>query len=124
YILKDSPLSRIDAIIIASGSEVHLALQIRDFLMKEAKGIRIISMPSLELFEKQSKEYKDELLIKGVKTIVLEFSNDTKWLNYIYNDKYLLNVRDFSVSGNRDEVQSYFGLDINSLNKKIIELIK
>ncbi|MCB2657606.1 transketolase, partial [Listeria monocytogenes] len=59
YILADSPLDQLDIILLASGSEVHLMTAVRDNLSKKGFGARVGSMPSFDLFDKQSSEYKE-----------------------------------------------------------------
>ena len=61
YILKDSRNGNPELIIIATGSEVGIALEAADILEKEGRKIRVVSMPSMELFEMQSEEYKNKI---------------------------------------------------------------
>lgn len=122
YIVKEP--FRISAIILASGSEVSTAIDISDELLNKGYGIRVISVPSLELFDMQDEEYKKELIPLGSKVIVIEASNDKSWYEYIYNKKYLLNIKDFGTSGKKVDVLKHFEFDFDSLIKKIEQLIK
>ena len=123
YIVKKER-TRLSGIIMASGSEVHKAIEISNALERKAIYVRVVSVPSLELFEKQGKEYMNEILPDGVKTIVLEASNDTKWSPYVYNNKYILNVNEFGKSANKKEINEYFEFDIKSLTEKVEKLLK
>lgn len=121
YIFKKEQ-NRLDAIIISTGTDLHVVKNIYYELQNEGYDIRVISMPSIEVFEMQSIEYKNEVLPK-VKTIVIEASNDTKWLKYTSFD-YLININKFGKSGNKDDVLKYFGFDYESIKGKVKELLK
>lgn len=123
YIIKKER-NRLSGIIMASGSEVHKAIEIAEYLERKAIYVRVISVPSIELFNNQSFEYKKELLPDGVKTIVIEASNDTSWNKYVYSDKYVLNIRTFGRSANKKEIDEYFEFDIKSLIEKVEKLLK
>lgn len=79
-------------------------------------------MPSLEVFESQPEEYKNMVLPKA-KTIVIEASNDTKWLEYT-SKKYLININKFGKSGKKDDVLKYFEFDFESILERVKELLK
>ena len=77
YILKDSRNGNPELIIIATGSEVGIALEAADILEKEGRKIRVVSMPSMELFEMQSEEYKNKILPDSIrKRISVEALSD------------------------------------------------
>jgi transketolase len=86
-------------IIIATGSEVQIANLIKKELIKKGIDIRVVSMPCVENFLAQPKEYQDELLPIGIKKIVIEPSSDSIWHRFVYNDKYLININTFGASG-------------------------
>ena len=84
YILKDSRNGNPELIIIATGSEVGIALEAADILEKEGRKIRVVSMPSMELFEMQSEEYKNKILPDSIrKRISVEALSDFGWYKYI-----------------------------------------
>ncbi len=123
YIIKEE-LSRLQGIIIASGTEVHTAIKISENLDRKGIYTRVISVPSLELFIQQSDEYKESLLPVGYKSIVIEASNDSKWNEFVYKKKYLLNLSSFGESGKGIDVLKKFELDSDSLMQKIEQLLK
>lgn len=123
YIIKKET-GRLSGIIIATGSEVETALEISNNLEIHGIMTRVISMPSIEVFNKQDEEYKESLLPKGAKTIVIEASNDNIWNEFIYNKKYLLNINKFGISGNTEEILNYFDYNIENLLKKVENLLK
>lgn len=123
YIIKKE-MGRLAGIIIATGSEVEIAIKISDSL--EMKGImtRVISMPSIEVFNKEKIEYKEGLIPKGAKTIVIEASNDPIWNEFVYNKNYILNINNFGISATKEEVIDYFGFNFETLLEKTEKLLK
>jgi transketolase len=77
--------NKAEAILLASGSEVDLAVQVKNELEKLGKDIRVVSMPSHYLFEKQTLKYKKEVLPKSVKTIAIEMGSSFSWYRYTQN---------------------------------------
>ena len=107
--------NRLDLILIASGSEVTLAMKIKQELLKNFIEARIVSMPNINDFFKQSKEYQNQVLPKGYKRMVLEFSNDPTVYRLVKNDEDVINVNTFGKSGTQEEILSEFELDISSI---------
>lgn len=123
YIVKRE-MGRISGIIISTGSEVETAIEISDGLTRKGIMTRVISMPSMEVFKKQSEEYQTEILPQGVKIIVLEASNDCSWNEFVYNNRYLLTLNTFGISGSRKEILEYMGFDTATLIEKCEKLLK
>lgn len=123
YIIKE-PKKRMDAIIIATGTEVELAIKISKELEHENIFIRVVSMPSMELYEKTDKKYKNEILPMGYKTFVIEYGTSSSWYKYVHNEKYLININTFGKSGSKNEILEYFKLDYESVLNRIKNLIK
>lgn len=123
YVVKEE-VGRLSSIIMATGTEVNTALMISDELRKKGISVRVISVPSLELFEKQSEEYKAELLPIGSKVIVIEASNDKIWKEFVYNKKYILNIKEFGTCGKRNDVLQKYDFDFESLLERVETLIK
>lgn len=111
--------TRLDLILIASGSEVTLAMKIKQELLKNFIEARIVSMPNINAFFKQSKEYQNQVLPRGYKRMVLEFSNDPNVYRLVKNDEDVINVNCFGKSGTTEEVLSAFELDMASIIIKI-----
>jgi len=105
----------LDLIIIATGSEVPLALRVKEELLKNYIEARVVSMPSVELFLKQDENYQKQILPEGYRRIVIEFSNDPIFYQFVDNKNDLINIDHFGKSGNRDELAQDFGLDITSI---------
>ncbi len=123
YIIKES-IGRMSGIIISSGSEVETALWISNELDKRGLYTRVISFPSLELYESTKEEYKKELFPVGVRVIAIEASNDKVWNEFVYNKKYILNINEYGKSGSEEEILKYLNFDEYSLLEKTEKLLK
>lgn len=123
YIIKD--YDEFDGIIIATGTDVHTALSISDSLAKENKiYLRVVSMPSKELFEMQSDEYREQIIPKGYKKFVIESGSSYGWEGYVYNKKYLCTIDQFGISGPKEDVLRSCNFDFDSLREKILKVMK
>ena len=111
--------NRLDVILIASGSEVTLAMKIKHELLKNFIEARIVSMPNINAFYKQSQEYQNQVLPKGYKRMVIEFSNDPSLYRLVKNDDDIINIRSYGKSGTEEELLQEFELDIPSIIIKI-----
>ena len=123
YIIKKE-VGRLSGVLISTGEDVHTAIEISDELSKKNINLRVVSMPSVEVFNEQPKEYREELMPIGSKIIVLEASNDKTWNEFVYNSKYILNINKFGVSGKKADVLKYLGFDKETLLMKIENLLK
>lgn len=110
---------RLDGIIIATGSEVSTALKISEELFTQGIDLRIVSMPSMELFLKQNPVYEEKLLPKDVKRITLEAGSTMMWHRFASDSKCTLGIDTFGVSGKKDDVLKFVGFDYNTLLMKI-----
>lgn len=117
YIVKDFEI--IDGIIISTGSELDLALEASKRLEEFGKKLRIVSMPSNKLFEEQSDKYKNEVLPKNVKKIVIEFASSYSWYKYCNNESLMFNVNSFGKSASPDEIIKEYKLDIENIVEEI-----
>lgn len=111
--------SRLDVILIASGSEVTLAMKIKQELLKNFIEARIVSMPNINEFFKQSAEYQNQVLPKGYKRMVIELSNDPTLYKLVKSDEDIINIREFGKSGTKEELIDEFELDLSSIIIKI-----
>lgn len=110
YIIEDSKKDVPDAIIIASGSEVQLGIEAKVKLETEGIDVRVVSMPSMELFEKQSEEYKEKVLPRIVRArVAVEAGSATSWGKYIGLDGAYICMTTFGASGKAEEVFEEFG---------------
>ena len=111
--------TRLDLVIIATGSEVELAVNIKEELLKNYIEARVVSMPNMNLFLKQDKDYQEQVLPTGYRRMVIELSNDANWYRFISSDEDLVNIPTFGKSGSEKEVLNFFELDMTDLVIKI-----
>ena len=111
--------SRLDVILIASGSEVTLAMKLKQELLKSFIEARIVSMPNIDAFFRQSKEYQNQVLPRGYKRMVIEFSNDPNVYRLVKTPDDIININRFGKSGTEEELLTEFELDIPSIVIKI-----
>ena len=131
YILSDSKLnSKIDLIIIATGSEVHLALDVQKRMEEERVAVRVISMPSINIFLKQSIEYQKCLLPESIPKLVIEAGRSLGWTSY-FNNGQLNNFQEnisvdrYGASAPGEIIMKEYGVNVeNVCNKAKSFLIK
>ncbi|MBE6140012.1 MAG: transketolase [Firmicutes bacterium] len=110
----------LDGIIIASGSEVSKALQIAQELFTEGKDLRVVSMPSMELFLKQNPLYESQLLPKEVPTFVIEASASLIWNRFATKPEYIFGINKFGQSGKKIELERYYKYETQTIKEKIL----
>lgn len=113
-------INKLDGILLASGSEVSLAMETKDLLYKEGIDVRVVSMPSMFLFDKQDKKYQNEILPEGIKTLAIEMASPMPWYKYTKN---VYGVETFGLSAAGDVVVNEFGFtkeNISEVFKKIV----
>lgn len=122
YILKYEQ-RHLDGILISAGEEVHYALAVANRLFTKGIDLRVVSMPNIQRFLKQSPEYIDEVLPVEKRKIVIEMASSYNWNKIIFNDKYIISQDDFGASGKKEDVLKKYGFDIDSLEEKIEKLL-
>ncbi len=116
---------KIDAIIIATGSEVELALQAKESLAEEGIDVRVVSMPSFDRFEAQNEEYKQSVLPKEVtKRLSVEMSTTFGWGKYVGLDGISLGIDSYGASAPADVIIENYGFTVENVKSKIYELLK
>ncbi|MDY2927687.1 transketolase-like TK C-terminal-containing protein, partial [Anaerococcus sp.] len=119
YIIKDS--ENPDLVLIATGSEVALALDTAKALEEEGKKTRGVSMPSMELFRAQDDSYKEEILPKGVKKVSIEMGTTFGWAEWTGACGLNIGIDRFGISGKGDLVQEELGFSVEAIKEKINE---
>ncbi|MCG2755663.1 MAG: transketolase [Desulfobacteraceae bacterium] len=124
YILSDSE-GKPDIILIASGSEVHITLTAAGILADQGVSVRVVNMPSWELFEKMPQEYKDKILLPDVeKRIAVEAGIPMGWERYVGSGGAIIGITGFGVSAPGGLVMEKFGFTSENIVEKAIELLK
>jgi transketolase len=123
YILKEGE-GKIQLILIATRSELFLALEAGEILKNEGISARVVSMPSWELFEKQPDEYKKSIFPKEItKRLSVEALSPFGWDKYVGNEGKILGINRFGESGPGEEVMKLFGFTIENIVAKAKKLM-
>lgn len=124
YVIAESEKAVPDAIIIASGSEVSLAVNAKEELKKSGIDVRVVSMPSMELFDKQSAEYKESVLPNAVrKRVAVEALSDFGWYKYVGLDGKVIAMEGFGASGPASTLFEHFGFTVDNVVKTVKEVV-
>ena len=125
YVVADSSKETPDAIIIASGSEVSLSIEAKEALAKEGIDVRVVSMPCMDIFEKQPLEYKEKVLPKAVRArVAVEALSEFGWGKYVGLDGKTVCLDRFGASAPADVLFKEFGFTVENVVKTVKEVIK
>lgn len=124
YVLAETN-SQPDLILIATGSEVSLAVGAKAELEKDNVSVRVVAMPSIELFQRTSEDYKQSVLPEGVtKRIAIEAGISLGWERFAGPKGKVLSIDTFGASGPGGEVLEYFGFSVSNVVSKAKELLQ
>jgi transketolase len=116
YVLADTPAGNPDVIIIASGSEVSLAVEAHESLLADGIRSRVVSMPSWEIFEQQSQAYRDSVLPPTVKArVAVEQASIIGWERYVGGSGHVIGMKTFGASAPLKELQRKYGFEPNQV---------
>lgn len=111
YVVAKETKAVPDAIVIASGSEVQLGIEAKKILAEEGVDIRVVSMPSMDVFEQQSQEYKEEILPKNVRArVAVEALSGFGWDKYTGLDGEIISMKSFGASAPGNLLFEHFGI--------------
>jgi transketolase len=112
YVLADPPGGNPEVILIASGSELSLTVEAHGKLLSEGIRSRVVSMPSWDIFEHQTQEYRDSVLLPGVKArVAVEQASTFGWERYVGTSGYVIGMKTFGASAPLKELQKKFGFE-------------
>jgi len=124
YVLGDPPSGRPEIVLIATGSEVALAVRAHEKLLADGIRSRVVSMPSWDLFEEQTREYRDSVLPPDVELrIAIEQASTFGWERYVGSKGRVLGMRTFGASAPLKELQRKFGFEPDRVAEVARELI-
>ncbi|MEU9972170.1 transketolase [Streptomyces sp. NPDC051014] len=110
YVLRESSTETPEVIVVATGSEVHLAVEARDLLEAEGIGTRVVSMPSVEWFEEQPREYRESVLPPSVKArVAVEAGIGLTWYRYVGDAGRIVSLEHFGASADAKTLFAEFG---------------
>jgi transketolase len=125
YVLADSPTSvQPDIILIATGSEVHLALDARDRLASEGVQARVVSMPSTNIFSMQLDRYRDKVLPPGVPLLAIEAGASLGWKPFVGPQITVIGVDTFGASAPGNVVMQQYGFTVENICKQTRTLLQ
>ena len=124
YILADAPGGNPEVILIATGSEVSLAVEAHESLLAEGIRSRVVSMPSWDIFEEQSQEYRDSVLPPKVTArVAIEQASTFGWERYTGVSGQIIGMKTFGASAPLKELQKHFGFEpdrVAAVAKKVL----
>jgi transketolase len=119
YVLSEAAGGKPQAVIIATGSEVALAMDAQKALAGEGINVRVVSMPSTNVFDKQDQAYRDSVLPKGVKRIAVEAGVTSGWYKYVGLDGAVVGIDTFGESAPAPELFKHFGFTVDNVVKTV-----
>ena len=124
YVLRPSPLERTDLLLLASGSEVHLALEAQRMLAEERIGAQVVSMPSWELFERQSRFYQLSVLPPTVpRRLAIEAGSPMGWTRYVGDRGAVMGLDHFGASAPASVLGREFGFTAEAVVERAKRLL-
>jgi transketolase len=125
YVLSPSPTGQLEAIIIATGSEVSVAIEAQDLLAAEGIGVSVVSMPCWELFEKQSRQYRDEVLPPAVTArLAIEAGISFGWSRYVGEKGEVIALDRFGASAPYQLLMEKFGFTAANASAKVRQMVR
>ncbi len=124
YVLSDSQ-GEMQAILLATGSEVSLAMEAQKVLAESGIGVRVVSMPSWELFERQAIEYKQSVIPSSIKArVAIEMAIPLGWERYVGDHGEIIGIHQFGASGPGERVMQEYGFSVDNVVEKVKKLLK
>ncbi len=123
YVLADSELQPAQIALIATGSEVHLALAAQQQLLQQGIGARLVSMPSWELFDSQSVEYRRQVLPSNVRKLAIEAGVSLAWCKYVGEGGDVIGLDRFGASAPGEVVMERLGFNVENVVNRVRSLL-
>lgn len=124
YVLADSAKKVPDVILITSGSEVQYCMNAKKLLAAKGVDARVVSMPCMELFEKQNAEYKESVIPSAVRArVCVEAGATTPWYKYAGIDGKVIGIDTFGASAPAKTLFEYFGFTAENVAETALELL-
>ncbi|MFD1678129.1 transketolase [Alicyclobacillus fodiniaquatilis] len=125
YVLAEAKQGAPQAVVIATGSEVHLALAAQQVLADEGIHVRVVSMPSWELFEMQPESYKNRVIPKVLKArLAVEMGRSLGWERYVGEHGDVMGIDEFGISGQAQMVTAHYGFTTDHIVQRLKALMK
>ena len=123
YILSEASDGKPQAIIIATGSEIGLAMSAQQALAESGINVRVVSMPCTSLFDRQDQAYKDSVLLNGVKRVAVEAGTADFWCKYVGLEGAVVGMTTFGESAPAGDLFNHFGFTVDNVVKTVKNVI-
>ncbi len=123
YILSEASDGKPQAIIIATGSEIGLAMSAQQALDESGINVRVVSMPCTNLFDRQDQAYKDSVLLNGVKRVAVEAGTADFWYKYVGLEGAVVGMTTFGESAPAGDLFNHFGFTVDNVVKTVKNVI-
>jgi len=123
YILSEASDGKPQAIIIATGSEIGLAMSAQQVLAESGISVRVVSMPCTSLFDRQDQAYKDSVLLNGVKRVAVEAGTADFWYKYVGLEGAVVGMTTFGESAPAGDLFNHFGFTVDNVVKTVKNVI-
>ena len=121
YVLKDAPDARV--ILIATGSEIELAVKAADALAQEGIAARVVSMPCTDVFDRQDAAYKASVLTRGVPRVAIEAGVTATWHKYVGLEGAVVGIDTFGESAPAGVLFKHFGLTAEKVAQAVKQVL-
>ena len=118
YVFSDAA-GKADVILIANGSELDLAIKAATELTAAGKKVRVVSMPSTNVFDRQDQAYKDSVLTPGVKRVAIEAAHPDFWRKYVGLEGAVVGIDTFGESAPGGVLLKHFGFTVENVVKTV-----
>ncbi|NCD07938.1 MAG: transketolase [Negativicutes bacterium] len=124
YVISSGETGKpVRAILLATGSEVHLALAAQQELAKDDINVNVVSMPSWDVFESQNEEYKNNVMPAGIPKVAIEAGVTLGWSRYTGSEANIIGIDKFGASAPGDVVYEKYGFTVENVVKKVKDII-
>ncbi len=123
YILENEH-GELEAVLISCGEEMELASAVQKILTERGVAIRLVSMPSIEVFHEQNEKYQNKIIPQNKEIFVIELSSSYSWHQFTNKQDHLFTIDHFGKSGNKDELLKEYNFDAVNIADKIEKLLK
>jgi transketolase len=125
YVLADAPNGKPDAVLMATGTEVALAVDAYEKLKSQGVNARVVSMPSWEIFEHQPREYRDSVMLPDVRArVAIEQASTFGWHQYVGSTGTVIGMRTFGASAPLKELVKKFGFTVDNVVSSVKEQVR
>jgi transketolase len=124
YVITETAGRAADIILLGAGSELQLVVEAKVKLEEKGKAVRVVSMPSENIFEKQDQAYRDSVLPPGIRRrLAVEAGATMSWYRWVGLDGDVIGMTTYGASGKGDEVMKHFGFTVDNVVDRALKLL-